>query len=131
MIATDRPVDAASAAQFPDMPGSFARIDLMLKQDYASLQVRYDNSLGFPAESFFDPRYQEANDTEVYVVTPSPRSAGRGRHIARYLGPLPPSRGVHRGPSTSVALQSTQLGALTRRVPSGVRSYTPAGQTWE
>jgi len=50
-------------------------------------------------------------------------------YIARYLGPLPPSRGVHRGPSTSVALQSTQLGGFTRSsLPA--RSYTPAGQTW-
>jgi hypothetical protein len=52
-----------------------------------------------------------------------------GAYIARYLGPLPPSRGVHRGPSTSVALQSTQLGGFTRSsLPT--RSYTPAGQTW-
>src|SRR5690242_7065774 len=36
-------------------------------------------------------------------------------YMKRYLGPDPPSRGVHRGPTTSVALQSTQLGALTRR----------------
>ncbi len=50
--------------------------------------------------------------------------------ILLYFGPLPPSLGVQRGPNTSVALQSMQLGALTRRVPS-VRSYTPAGQTWE
>lgn len=34
-------------------------------------------------------------------------------YIRRYFGPLPPSRGVQRGPSTSVALQSTQLGAFT------------------
>ena len=32
--------------------------------------------------------------------------------MSRYLGPLPPSRGVQRGPSTSVALQSTQLGGV-------------------
>jgi len=48
------------------------------------------------------------------------------RYIRLYFGPLPPSRGVHRGPSTSVALQSTQFGAFTRRVPC-VTSYTPAG----
>ena len=40
-------------------------------------------------------------------------------HIARYFGPLPPSRGVHRGPSTSVALQSMQFAGLTTsRSPS-------------
>src|SRR5207247_2038563 len=50
-------------------------------------------------------------------------------HILLYLGPLPPSRGVQRGPTTSVALQSTQFGALTRSVPS-TTSYTPAGHTW-
>jgi hypothetical protein len=37
-----------------------------------------------------------------------------GVYMDRYLGPLPPSRGVQRGPSTSVALQSTQLGGFTR-----------------
>src|SRR2546425_3106398 len=51
-------------------------------------------------------------------------------HIPLYLGPLPPSRGVQRGPTTSVALQSTQFGALTRSAPS-TTSYTPAGHTWE
>ena len=59
---------------------------------------------------------------------------GAGRdltpYIRRYLGPLPPSRGVQRGPSTSVALQSTQLGAFTLSSPP-TRSYTPAGHTWE
>src|SRR5687767_10505682 len=35
-------------------------------------------------------------------------------HMSRYFGPLPPSRGVQRGPSTSVALQSIQFGGLTR-----------------
>src|SRR5437879_5240638 len=47
-------------------------------------------------------------------------------YIRLYLGPLPPSRGVQRGPSTSVALQSMPFGALTRSPPS-TRSYTPAG----
>src|SRR5258708_18692798 len=47
-----------------------------------------------------------------------------------YFGPLPPSRGVQRGPNTSVALQSTQFGALIRSPPPSA-SYTPAGQTWE
>src|SRR2546428_9665587 len=47
-------------------------------------------------------------------------------YIRLYLGPLPPSRGVHLGPSTSVALQSTQFGAFTRRAPCAT-SYTPAG----
>lgn len=42
-------------------------------------------------------------------------------HIKRYFGPLPPSRGVHRGPTTSVALQSTQFGGFTRS-PFSVRS---------
>src|SRR6266540_2231364 len=56
--------------------------------------------------------------------------AGATRHICLYLGPLPPSRGVQRGPTTSVALQSTQFGALTRNAPS-TTSYTPAGHTWE
>ena len=36
-------------------------------------------------------------------------------YIRLYLGPLPPSRGVHRGPRMSVALQSMQFGAFTRR----------------
>jgi len=41
------------------------------------------------------------------------------RHICRYFGPLPPSLGVHLGPSTSVALQSMQLAGLTtNRSPS-------------
>ncbi len=43
---------------------------------------------------------------------------GRGRYIALYFGPLPPSRGVQRGPKTSVALQSMQFGAFTRSAPS-------------
>src|SRR5256886_17180720 len=47
-------------------------------------------------------------------------------YIRLYLGPLPPSRGVPLGPSTSVALQSTQFGAFTRRAPCAT-SYTPAG----
>src|SRR2546430_11191211 len=47
-------------------------------------------------------------------------------YIRLYLGPLPPSRGVHLGPSTSVALQSTQFGAFTRSAPCAT-SYTPAG----
>lgn len=56
---------------------------------------------------------------------------GKPRHyMRRYFGPEPPSRGVQRGPTTSVALQSTQFGAFTRRV-SPSRSYTPAGQMWE
>src|SRR5438105_14774171 len=42
-------------------------------------------------------------------------------YIRLYLGPLPPSRGVHLGPSTSVALQSTQFGAFTRRAPCVIR----------
>jgi hypothetical protein len=47
-------------------------------------------------------------------------------YISRYRGPLPPSRTVHRGPITSVALQSMQFaGFRTSRSPS--RSYTPAG----
>src|SRR2546425_4136234 len=50
-------------------------------------------------------------------------------YIRLYFGPLPPSRGVQRGPSTSVALQSTQFGAFTRSRPS-TSSYTPAGHTW-
>ena len=50
----------------------------------------------------------------------------RRHHILRYFGPLPPSLGVHRGPKTSVALQSIQFGAFTRKAPS-TRSYTPAG----
>src|SRR5437667_7290645 len=49
-------------------------------------------------------------------------------YIRLYFGPLPPSRGVQRGPSTSVALQSTQLGAFTRSRPS-TSSYTPAAPT--
>lgn len=39
--------------------------------------------------------------------------SGTGRYICLYAGPLPPSRGVQRGPITSVALQSMQLGAFT------------------
>src|SRR6266566_3388870 len=42
-------------------------------------------------------------------------SVAAATYMRLYLGPLPPSRGVQRGPSTSVALQSTQLGAFTRR----------------
>ena len=34
-------------------------------------------------------------------------------YIRLYDGPLPPSRGVQRGPMASVALQSMQLGAFT------------------
>src|SRR5438552_15236851 len=70
---------------------------------------------------------------------PVPGRESRGRapkrcaratpHILLYLGPLPPSRGVQRGPRTSVALQSPQLGALTRSFPS-TAAYTPAGHTW-
>ena len=53
------------------------------------------------------------------VLGEGPRVDDRGRgpapspHIRLYDGPLPPSRGVHRGPMTSVALQSMQLGAFT------------------
>ena len=61
--------------------------------------------------------------------TCSGRSASGRRYMTRYLGPLPPSRGVQRGPSTSVALQSTQFGAFTRS-SSPTRSYTPAGHMW-
>jgi hypothetical protein len=39
-------------------------------------------------------------------------------HIRRYFGPLPPSLAVHRGPITSVALQSMQLAGLTTSLPS-------------
>src|SRR5262245_50995164 len=46
----------------------------------------------------------------------SPPLASNARaHMRLYFGPLPPSRGVQRGPSTLVALQSTQFGALTTR----------------
>src|SRR6185503_14016012 len=59
----------------------------------------------------------------------APRTALHGGpYILRYRGPLPPSRGVQRGPSTSVALQSMQLGGFTRS-SSPTRSYTPAGHT--
>ena len=55
-----------------------------------------------------------------------------GHYIRLYLGPLPPSRGVQRGPTTSVALQSTQLGGFTRSTGAAccaptATSYTPAG----
>jgi len=51
------------------------------------------------------------------------------RHILLYRAPLPPSRGVQRGPMSSVALQSMQFAGLTtNRSPS--RSYTPAGHMW-
>src|SRR5207302_504611 len=46
-------------------------------------------------------------------------------YIRLYLGPLPPSRGVHLGPSTSVALQSTQFGAFTRRAPCATSNRPP------
>lgn len=69
VIATDLPLDAASASQFPDVPGLFARIDRMLDLDYASLQVRYDDAYGFPAEIYFDLSVQQSDDTEAYVVT--------------------------------------------------------------
>ena len=52
----------------------------------------------------------------------------RRSYMRLYFGPLPPSLGVHRGPTTSVALQSTQFGAFTLSFPS-TSSYTPAGQT--
>src|SRR2546426_2336513 len=39
-------------------------------------------------------------------------------YIRLYLGPLPPSRGVHRGPSTSVALQSTRSEEHTSELQS-------------
>jgi hypothetical protein len=52
-------------------------------------------------------------------ASPSHPPGARRRHIARYFGPLPPSLGVQRGPSTSVALQSTQFGGFTlSRSPS-------------
>src|SRR6185437_8269065 len=57
------------------------------------------------------------------------KPAGKRDHMRLYFGPLPPSRGVQRGPSTSVALQSTQFGGFTRSWPSTC-SYTPAGHTW-
>src|SRR2546429_7141620 len=62
------------------------------------------------------------------------RKMGCGIYIRLYLGPLPPSRGVQRGPSTSVALQSTQLGGFTRSTGAAcgaptATSYTPAGHT--
>ncbi len=60
----------------------------------------------------------------------SPEGEGLTAHIVRYFGPLPPSRGVQRGPSTSVALQSMQLGALITRLPASSFSYTPAGHMW-
>src|SRR6267378_2008498 len=74
------------------------------------------------------------NGTNIGTVAPRSQplmrrcqtpTAGTKSYIRLYLGPLPPSRGVHRGPSTSVALQSTQFGAFTRR-PTLTRSYAPA-----
>ena len=44
---------------------------------------------------------------------PSTVSIPAWTHIKRYRGPLSPSRGVHRGPMTSVALQSIQFAELT------------------
>src|SRR4051812_20784840 len=55
-----------------------------------------------------------------------PSANGRSPYILRYFGPLPPSRGVQRGPSTSVALQSMQFGAFTTSLSPDI-SYTPAG----
>src|SRR5437867_12957473 len=62
-------------------------------------------------------------------ATRAPLTVEGMAYIRLYFGPLPPSRGVQRGPSTSVALQSTQFGAFTRSRPS-TSSYTPAGHTW-
>jgi hypothetical protein len=68
----------------------------------------------------------KVSDDPVHLDAHMSRSDGAvctaaGLYIPRYLGPLPPSRGVHRGPSTSVALQSTQLGGFTLS-PSPTRS---------
>ena len=59
--------------------------------------------------------------TTARLPTGSRSAVARARPIRRPAptsrdtsGPLPPSRGVQRGPSTSVALQSTQFGGLTR-----------------
>ena len=65
----------------------------------------------------------------IFPVTLRLCVRSRRSYIRLYAGPLPPSRGVQRGPTTSVALQSMQLGAFTTSV-SPLRSYTPAGQTW-
>src|SRR5438094_6577532 len=67
-----------------------------------------------------------ARGKSAAVLQGQPRTVA---YIRLYFGPLPPSRGVQRGPSTSVALQSTQFGAFTRSRPS-TSSYTPAGHTW-
>jgi hypothetical protein len=53
-----------------------------------------------------------------FLLLPLSRQGFTPPHIRLYAGPLPPSRGVQRGPITSVALQSTQLGAFTTSLPS-------------
>jgi hypothetical protein len=52
---------------------------------------------------------EEVRDAHGPVVADAPGPT----YIRWYFGPLPPSRGVQRGPTTSVALQSTQFCALT------------------
>src|SRR5439155_756004 len=75
-------------------------------------------------------RVRVAPGRPVEPDPPMPTGASSaGRYIRLYLCRLPPSRGVHRGPRTSVALQSTQFGAFTRRAPC-TTSYTPAGHMW-
>ena len=71
-----------------------------------------------------DRGHQTDNVTYTVEELTRCRPVGEGHfpYIKRYLGPLPPSRGVQRGPSTSVALQSTQFGGFTTRVPSAERS---------
>ena len=73
-----------------------------------------------------DPQENETADVGEEERALEPRLEA---YMRLYFGPLPPSRGVHRGPRTSVALQSTQFGALMRSPPS-VASYTPAGHMW-
>src|SRR3954469_12159758 len=59
-------------------------------------------------------RYWQLSPVLLHFLTARAHS-----HINRYFGPLPPSLGVHLGPMTSVALQSTQFAGLTTsRSPS-------------
>ena len=84
-------------------------------------------SISIGSGASHSPSSSESGTNSGPASLGSPCLRGVIGYIARYWGPLPPSRGVQRGPRTSVALQSTQLGGLTRS-SSPTRSYTPAGQ---
>lgn len=68
-LSTGLPVSDALQQGFPDVPGLFDRIQRAIDEEAAALQVRYDETRGYPLSIQIDQVAGVAGDEETYRVT--------------------------------------------------------------